>query len=85
MLLEESGSLAEDYSTKLESSKQYGNGNSLVVQRLGLGAVTDRAWVQSLVGELRSCKLRGVAKTNNTKKKNKKKPVCYWHKNRNIA
>ena len=73
MLLEESGSLTEDYSTKLESSKQYGNGNSLVVQRLGLGAVTDRAWVQSLVGELRSCKLHGVAKTNNTKKKKKKK------------
>ena len=40
-----------------------GSGNSLVVQWLGLGTVTARAWVQSLVRELRSCKLCGVTKT----------------------
>ena len=36
-------------------------GNSLAVQWLGLGAFTARAQVQSLVGELRSRKPRGVA------------------------
>ena len=30
-----------------------GSGNSLVVQWLGLGTVTARAWVQSLVRELK--------------------------------
>ena len=33
-----------------------------MVQWLGLGAVTAGAWVQSLEWELRSCKLRSVAK-----------------------
>ena len=42
-------------------------GNSLVVQWLGLSTFTAGAQVQSLVGELRSCKPHGVAK----KKKNK--------------
>ena len=37
-------------------------GNSLEVQWLGLGAFTAVAQVQSLVGELRSCKPHGVAK-----------------------
>ena len=37
-------------------------GNSLVVQWLGLGAFTVMAQVQSLVRELRSCKLCGGAK-----------------------
>ena len=37
-------------------------GNSLAVQWLGLGAFTAVAQVQSLVGELRSCKPHGVAK-----------------------
>ena len=37
-------------------------GNSQVVQWLGLGAFTLVAWVQSLVGELRSYKLQGTAK-----------------------
>ena len=38
------------------------SGNSLVVQWLGLHAFTARAWVQSLVRELRSHKLCGMAK-----------------------
>ena len=42
-------------------------GSSLAVQWLGLGAFTAVVWVQSLVRELRSCKLRGTAK---------KKKVC---------
>ena len=37
-------------------------GNSQVVQWLGLGAFTLVAWVQSLVGELRSYKPQGTAK-----------------------
>ena len=40
-------------------------GNSLVVQWLVLGAFTAGARVPSLVGELRSRKLHGVAKRNN--------------------
>ena len=40
-----------------------------MVQWLGLGAFTAMAQVQSLVRELRSCKLHSVAK-----KKKKKKP-----------
>ena len=42
-------------------------GNSLVVQWLELGAFTARAWDQSLVGELRSRKPRGVACINKFK------------------
>ena len=44
-------------------------GNSLVVQSLGLGAFIAGTWVQSLVGELRSCKPCGVAKRNKNKTK----------------
>ena len=40
-------------------------GNSLAVQWLGHSIFTDRAWVQSLVRELRSCKLHTWPKINN--------------------
>ena len=40
--------------------KRRNSGNSLAVQWLGLGAFIAGAQVQSLVGELRSHKLRGV-------------------------
>ena len=40
-------------------------GNSLVVQWLGLSAFTAAAQVQSLVGELRSHKLCGLARIKN--------------------
>lgn len=43
-------------------------GNSLEVQWLGLGAFTAVVQVQSLVKELRSCKLYGAAKRTKTKK-----------------
>ena len=43
-------------------TKQKQNGNSLAVQWLGLGTFTAMAQVQSLVRELRSCKLCIVAK-----------------------
>ena len=46
-------------------------GNPLVVQWLGLSAFTAMARVQSLVRELRSCKLLGVAKKINKIKQNK--------------
>ena len=39
-------------------------GNSPVVQWLGLSTFTARVWVQSLSGELRSCKPSFLAKTN---------------------
>ena len=38
---------------------------SLAVQWLGLSTFTARAWVQSLVGELRSRKPRDMAQNNN--------------------
>ena len=41
-------------------------GNALVVQWLGLGAVTATAQVQSLVGELRSRKPQGTTKKKKT-------------------
>ena len=44
-----------------------------MVQWLGLGTFTAAAWVQSLVGELKSCKLHGVAKKKKKEKKNKKR------------
>ena len=47
--------------------KKKNSGNSLAVQRLGLGAFTARAQVQLLVGELRSHKPHSMAKR---KKKN---------------
>ena len=46
----------------LVSLKEEDNGNSLVVQRLGLRTFTAGAQVQSLVGELRSLKPCRVAK-----------------------
>ena len=45
------------------------SGNSLVVQWLGLSAFTARAWVQSLVRELRSHKLCGMAKNKRVRHK----------------
>ena len=50
-------------------------GNSQAVQWLGLGALTAGARVQYLIGELRSCKLRSVAKKNTNKQTNKKRMV----------
>ena len=52
------------------------DGNSLAVQWLGLRAFIARAQVQSLVRELRSCKLRGVAK----KKKKAHMLESMWRK-----
>ena len=52
--------------------KQDSPGNSLAVQWLGLVAFIARAWIWSLVGELRFCKLRGAAKTQNKTKQEKK-------------
>ena len=40
-------------------------GNSLVVQWLGLSALTAGAQVQSLLGELRSCKPHSAGKKKN--------------------
>lgn len=51
----------------LAVSEIKGLGNSPVVQWSGPGAFPAVAWIQSLVGVLRSGKLRGMAK----KKKNK--------------
>ena len=45
-----------------------GVGTSLVVQWLGLSASTARSWVQSLVRELKSHKLRGAAKKKKKKR-----------------
>ena len=45
-------------------------GNSLLVQWLGLGAFNAMVRLQSLVGELRSCKPCGVAPKNKNKNKN---------------
>ena len=42
-------------------------GNSLVDQWLGLGALTSGPQVQTLVSELRFCKLRGTAKKKKIK------------------
>ena len=43
-------------------------GNSLAVQWLGLGAFIAMAWLQSLVRELRSCKLAVQPKGKKKKK-----------------
>ena len=51
------------------------SGNSLVIQRLGFGAFTARATVQSVVGEISSHKIRGAAK----KKKKKNLSQCEKH------
>ena len=47
-------------------------GNCLAVQWLGLGAFTAGAQVRSLVGELRSRKPCGTAKTNKQTNKQKR-------------
>ena len=49
-------------------------GNSLTVQWLGLGAFTAVAWVQSLVGELRSRKPHSATKKTKTINKQTKTP-----------
>ena len=41
--------------------KEKAKGNSLLVQWLELSAFPDRAWVWSLVGELRPCKWQDAA------------------------
>ena len=51
---------------QVPGTKDKESGNSLVVQWSELSAFTARAWVQSLVGELRSHKLHGMEE----KKKN---------------
>ena len=53
-------------------------GNSLAVQWLGLSTFTAVARVQSVVRELRSHKLRGMATKNKTKQN---KPKQFFHKN----
>ena len=60
-------------------------GNSLVDQWLGLGAFTATAQVQSLVGELRSCKPCGKAKKKKKEeeeeeeeRKKKQMPKKFW-------
>lgn len=47
------------------------SGNSLVMQWLGLSTFMAMAWVQTLVGEQRSCKLLALGKN-----KNKQKLLC---------
>ena len=55
-------------------------GNSPAVQGLGLGVFTARAWVQSLVKELRSCKPCGMSKRKKKKGKEEREPgLCSWH------
>ena len=49
------------YSNGKRKKEHTGLGNFLVVQWLGLGVSTAMALVQSLVRELRSCKLHGMA------------------------
>ena len=44
----------------------------MVVQQLGLGIFTARTWVQSLIGELRSCKPHSVTEK---KKRRMNSPV----------
>ena len=53
-------------------SKTQHQGNSLAVQWLGLGTFTARAWVQSLVRELRSHKPRGMGAGETTTTMTKK-------------
>ena len=47
-------------SSRTKQSQKSSLGNILVVQWLGLSAFTVGAWNQSLVRELRSCKLYGI-------------------------
>ena len=53
---------SQGLNSTLLDSKAHALGNSLAVRWLGLGVLTAGARVQSLVGELRSRKLRGAAK-----------------------
>ena len=53
-----------------------GEGNSLEGQWLALGTFTAVAQVQSLVGELRSCKPHGTAKNQTNKQKTTK--IWLW-------
>ena len=53
--------------------KIHQTGNSLAVLWLRLSAFTARAWVQSLVGELRSHKPRGQKKKKKEKRRRKNK------------
>ena len=56
-------------STTMAEKQNPKTGNSLAVQWLGLCVLTARAWVRSLIGELRFCKPRGTAKTKKKKPK----------------
>ena len=53
------------------------SGNSLVVQWLGLSAFTARAWVQSLVRELRSHKPSGATRKKQQNKTKKPRQSMY--------
>ena len=73
-------------STHAFSLKEHPKENSLVLQWLGLSAFTAQAWVQSLVRELRSCRLHGTAppKKNYPKKKASHYIIYYWVKKKNF-
>ena len=58
---------------RIVSSAKGAGGSSLAVQWLGLGAFTAGAWVQSLIRELRSCKMRHGQNKIKQKLKNKTK------------
>ena len=62
-------------STHAFSLKEHPKENSLVLQWLGLSAFTAQAWVQSLVRELRSCRLHGTAQKKKKKITQKRKQV----------
>ena len=54
--------MSQNYMHQQCSSQKWNEGgNSLGAQRLALGAFTAVAWIQSLVRELRSCKLCTMA------------------------
>ena len=53
---------------------------AIEVQWLALCALTARAQVQSLVGELRPCKACGMPKQNN----NKRIKLLFWYKSENV-
>lgn len=57
-------------------SKTRGRGNSLIVQWLGLGTLTVRAWVPTLVEELRSYKLCVEAKRKTRERRGRKRSMC---------
>ena len=47
-----------------DKDKEERSGTSVAVQWLGLGAPIKATWVQSVVGEIRSCVQRSLAKNN---------------------